>query len=610
MTRRTYTLIASVLIVMLFAAANVAVSRWFAGARADFTGNQLYTLSASADRVLKRLVEPVQLEFVYSRSVGAQFPGIQSHAARVRELLREIEARAGGKVVLTETNPAPFSDEEDRVALAGLTPLNEDGDPLFFGVIGRNTVDDVIVIPFLSPDRDVFLEYDLVRLIAQLDDPSPPVIALLSGLPGFDGDGRSEGSAFILREMSRLFQVRPLTPDFDEIPADTDILMLVNPPPLDEARQYQIQQFLLSKGRALIAVDPASRVAAATGARQTSSNLGMLSDTLHVRLAEDAVADPVLALPVEVDAGGGRTNVVGQPLFMALPRALMADSDPITGDLSRPINLGVAGELQISDADGVSVETLLESSAEAMTFPAELAVFGPDPRTVFEGMQGPAGTRVLAARITGRLGTAFVDGPPVGASLPDQSSGPLVREPVSANVIVVSDSDFLADGFHIDPSTGDPVADNAAFVLNALDNLAGGAALSELRSRAPALRPMTRIEDMRREAETRMFEEQRVLEEQLAQYEARLEQLEGEQRAALPTERNSRQGDDPEMVRLREQILSARSQLREIERGYRADIEDVESRLVVLNVWGMPLLAALTGLGVFIWRSRRRAAAR
>lgn len=610
MTRRTYTLIASLLIVLLFAAANVAVSRWFSGARADFTGNKLYTLSASADRVLKRLVEPVQLEFVYSRSVGAQFPNIQSHATRVRELLREIETRADGKVILTETNPPPFSEEEDRVALAGLTPVNEDGDPLFFGVIGRNTVDDVIVIPFLSPDRDAFLEYDLVRLIAQLDDPSPPVIALLSGLPGFDGDGRTEGSAFILREMSRLFQLRPLTPDFDEIPADTDILMLVNPPPLDEARQYQIEQFLLSKGRALIALDPASRVASATGSRQTSSSLGMLSETLHVSLAASAVADPVLALPVEVDAGGGRTNVVGQPLFIAVPRALMTAEDPITGDLSRPINLGVAGALEASNAERLSIETLLESSAEAMSFPADLAVYGPDPRTVFDGMQGPAGARTLAVRISGPLQSAFVGGPPPGVSENRPSSGPPVQEPVDANVIVIADSDFLADGFYIDPSSGDPVADNAAFVLNALDNLAGGAALSELRSRAPALRPMTRIEEMRREAERRMFEEQRALEAQLAEYEGRLEQLEGDRRAALLTERSARQANDPDIERLREQILATRSQLREVERAYRSEIEGVESMLVVLNVWGMPLAAAIAGLGVFIWRSRRRAAPR
>ncbi len=610
MTRRTHALLASLLIVLLFAAANVAVSRWLGAARIDLTANGLYTLSASADRVVDRLVEPVELEFVYSRSSAANYPGVQAHAGRVRELLREIEARAGDKIVLKETNPEPFTDEEDRVALAGLTPLRDGGDPLFLGLIGRNTVDDVIVIPFLSPARDAFLEYDLVRLIAQLDDPAPPVVALISGLPGFQGDGSGPGDAFILREMARLFQVRPLDPDFDEIPADTDILMLVNPPMMDEARQYLIERFLLTKGRAIIALDPASRVAAVSGGRQTSSNIGLLADTLGVRLGAGVVADPVLALPVEVDAGGGRTNIVGQPLFLAVPRALMAKTDPVTGDLTRPINLGAVGSLEFTDANGVTVEPLLESSAQAMTVPPEFAIAGPGPRAVSDLMRPPASSRVLAARLSGRLTSAFSGGRP--SSLPPiQEPAELRASPrVDANLIIVADADMLADGFHIDPGSGDPVADNAAFILNALDNLAGGEELSELRSRAPALRPMSRIDEMRREAETRMFEEQRGLEEQLAQLEERLEELEGARPASLSTPREQALQANPDDTALREQVLETRSALRQIERRYRADIDRVEFVLVALNVWGMAAIAALAGLGVFIWRSRRRAAAR
>ncbi len=610
MTRRMHAAIASVLIVLLFAATNVIISRWLSGARVDLTGAKLYTLSESADRVVSRLVEPVELEFVYSRAAAADLPGLQTHAGRVRELLREIEMRAGGKVILNETNPAPFSDEEDRVALAGLAPVDDGGDPVFLGIIGRNTVDDLIVIPFLSPSRDVFLEYDLIRLIAQLDDPSPPVVALLSNLPGFQGDGTSPQAAFILQEMARLFRVRPLPPDFEEIPPDTDMLMLVNPPPLDEARQYMIDQFLLAKGRALIALDPASRVAAATGARYTSSSLGLLAETIGVQLAGGAVADPVLALPVEVDAGGGRASVVGQPLFIAVPRALMAPDDPVTGDLTRPINFGAAGELVFSDSMEREVERLVESSAEAMSFPADEAARGPSPRAVYEGMQPPAKMRVLAARVTGSLSTAFPDGPPAGFHAAEDAEPRFARPQTNASIVLIGDSDFLADGFHIDPTTRDPVADNAAFVLNILDNIAGGNALSELRSRAPALRPMTRIDEMRRAAETRMFEEQRELEQQLAQFEQRLEELESAGSSALPAGRSADIGDDPEVLLQREQILTARSQLREIERRYRADVDAVEETLVILNVWGMPLLAALAGVGVFVWRSRRRAAAR
>ena len=124
--------------------------------------------------------------------------------------MREIAAKRRRPGQIRETDPVPFSDDEDRITTAGLSPAPlEGGDPIYFGVIGRNSVDDIIAIPFLSPERDALLEYDLVRLIAQLDDPAPPKVAVISSLSAFQGDGTGEGDAFLLREMRRAFEVAP-----------------------------------------------------------------------------------------------------------------------------------------------------------------------------------------------------------------------------------------------------------------------------------------------------------------------------------------------------------------------------------------------------------------
>ena len=151
------------------------------------------------------------------------------------------------------------------------------------------------------------------------------------------------------------------------------------------------------------------------------------------------------------------------------------------------------------------------------------------------------------------------------------------------------------------------MADNAAFVLNALDNLAGGSALGALRSRAPATRPMTRIIEMRRVAEAELFDEQRALEQRLSALESSLVEREERQVESFARERTLDSVRDPEIVRLREEVLSARSELRDIERRYRAQIESVEGSVVAINVWLMPALVALAGLGVYLSRHRRRA---
>ncbi len=89
------------------------------------------------------------------------------YAARVREFLEEISARAGGKVHLQVIDPQPFSDDEDRAAEFGLQPLHAGGggESLYFGLGGTNSTDGRSAIPGFTPDREEFLEYDVAKLI-------------------------------------------------------------------------------------------------------------------------------------------------------------------------------------------------------------------------------------------------------------------------------------------------------------------------------------------------------------------------------------------------------------------------------------------------------------
>ena len=88
------------------------------------------------------------------------------YATRVREMLDQYVVAARGKMRLEVYNPLPFSDVEDQALGFGLqgAPLNEQGETVYFGLAGTNSTDDQQVIPFFSPDREQFLEYDLTRL--------------------------------------------------------------------------------------------------------------------------------------------------------------------------------------------------------------------------------------------------------------------------------------------------------------------------------------------------------------------------------------------------------------------------------------------------------------
>lgn len=606
--RRRHILIATVLALLAFAGFNLAVQRWVGPLRADFTAGRIYTLSDSARTVVGRLAEPVRLRLVYSRAAASAYPALRAHAARVRELLAELEARGHGKIRVEEGDPAPFSEEEDAALEAGLTPAPSDapGDPVYLGVVGTNAIADRIAIPFLSPDRDALLEYDLVRLIAQLDNPKPPTIALLTSLPAFQGDGRGQGDALILREMARSFRVEQVPSDFASLPRNADVLVMIHPPPLTDWQQYQIDQFLMAKGRALIAIDPVSRVALASGVRgQQRSDLPSIVATLGVTLDGAAVADAALGLPVEVETGPGRRAVVTQPLFPGPPPALMSKDDVATADLSRPVNFGAPGRLVISPMRGLAATTLISTTSGATLVPADVAARGPGPREVATVGKPAAGEQALAVRIVGPLKSAYPLSRP-SAPTGVAATPHLAASHAAANVVVVADTDVFDNGFYVNPQGGAPLADNAAFILNALDSLTGDAALVGLRSRAPAARPMTRVDDMRTVARHRYQAEEIALRDRLEAARKALDTLAGPGGAKALREAAGEGGGGDPIAKRRSEIVEVRARLRAVERSFRENVETLQNRLLLINVWLPPLLAAAAGFGVLVWRSRRR----
>ena len=624
---RYFTPLASVFILCIFFFAHSLLQPALGSWRADFTEQDLFTLSEGTSATLETLAEPVDLTFVYTRRVGQEYPAVRAYAQRVRELLATYKSVAGNKVRLLEIDPTPFSIDEDEALAAGITAIDTNGtDPLYFGLIGRNTVDDELVIPFLAPEREATLEYDLTRLIARLDDPEPDVIGLITDLPLMKGDG-TESGYFVLREMAASYSVRPIEPNFAFIPEDIDVLMLAHASNLSESQSYLIDQFILKKGRALILVDPVSTISQSGGAFNTRrisprSDLGVLGQAWGVRLHEQTVADIENALKVNVSEDG-RTLEVDQPIFLGIPRERMSANDPITAPLSLTINLGAAGALEF-DADNptnLTYSPLVITGETPSYIPSDAILQGLGPREVLGLYESRTEHFNIAARLSGNIATAFPNGPveasdddPVASELArlaaDNTGGHVLSSQTPAEIIIIADTDMLDDAFYIDPRSSAPRADNATLILNALDNLTGGVDLLNLRSRSEDLRPMTRVVDMRDAAQDEFFDEQARLEQRLSEAQHRLEELQsigatggffsGDIEADLTAEERA------ELAGLRQSVVETRARLRQIERDFRREIDQLEGRLKFINIWGGPLLVMLFGL--FVWIRTRRTA--
>lgn len=624
---RHYLLFASVLLVAIFGAANLLAQNWLVGARADFTQSKLYTLSEGTRATLSELAEPIDLTFVYTRSVGQEFPAVRAYAVRVRELLDAYEALGGANVRLREIDPAPFSEAEDEALAAGLVAVDTNGgDPLYFGLIGRNGVDDERVIPFLAPEQETSLEYDITRMLARLDRPEPARVGLLSTLPGMSALTDEAGYS-LRREMAKTFSVELIAEDFTQLPEEMDVLMLVHPPALSDWQLWQIDQYILRHGRALILLDPAAKTSQGSGPfsmtnRRIRSDLDRFAEVWGVRLAANAIADTETALAIEAAAGEGRTTVLQHPLFLAIPPGLMSRDSIITADLARSINLGAPGRFGLTETAPGKREILLQTGPAPSDIPADRAALDLSPGdTVALYESRDTGPAALAVRVSGPLISAFPQGAPaldipndpmlaeLARAAAEEAAPHITTSAIDADIILISDADMVDDSLYIDLQTGIAFADNSTFLLNALDSLSGGSDLMSLRARAPGQRRMTTVEDMREIAQGRFFNEQARLESRLTNAQQRLEELQsvgaaggffdGDVSAELSV------AEREELAALREDIVTTRGRLRQIERDFRRDIDRLEFRLRLFTILGGPVLIGLIGLALFIRRRRK-----
>lgn len=599
-------------LIALFAGLNLFTGVVLDSVRLDLTERGLYRLSPGTLEVLERIEEPVQLDFVYSREEAARYPAIRAYAARVREMLRTIAARSDGMVRLDEVDPEPFSPAEDRAIAAGLEPVpTEEGGQLFFGLIGHNAVDDRRTVAFFDPAEEARLEYEIVRLIAELDRARTPVIAVISSLP-FAPDAQGASANPVIDELAAAYELVWLDETFEAIP-EADALFLLHPPALTEAQTYLVDQFALRTGRVLAALDPMAHVALKPGPDGLPP-LRAERDSALPRLlpAWGAAYDPTVVamdrrhgLPVQINEGG-RTRMRAYPLWFSVPPGGMSTGFPPVAALSRGVNVGSPGVLRPLEGAATAFSAILATSPEGARLDADIAAGSPSPDELAAIYQiAPDAPLALAARLSGPLASAFPDGPPAGELALDPAAH-RARSDGAAEIILIADADLFDPAFFInpDPVQGDRiVADNLALILNLADALAGDPALVSLRSRSSSARPMVRVEDLRAEAEARYLALQEELSAELAAAEAELEAL--NRTGAGSALSGAAAAGTGQAEALRARILEARERLRDIERGFRVEIDALERALLFWTVWVPPALVLLAGF-VFLLLRRRR----
>jgi ABC-type uncharacterized transport system involved in gliding motility auxiliary subunit len=146
-------------------------------------------------------------------------------------------------------------------------------------------------------------------------------------------------------------------------------------------------------------------------------------------------------------------------------------------------------------------------------------------------------------------------------------------------------------------------AANGSFVINALENLSGSSDLITVRSRNSYARPFSRVAALRAEAEARFRQTEQRLQDELAETENRLRELQSSREDSGNILLTDEQQD--EIDRFVAQRGEIRTELRAVQRGLDRDIERLGTILKIINIALVPLLLTAFVL-IALWQRERR----
>ena len=639
--------VTALLIIAVIVAVNFLVGGvGFGNLRLDLTEDGLYTLSTGTKNILGRINadEPVTIKF-YSTNDDRVMPNLlKPHARSIEDLLLEYEKQSHGNVTLEVIHPNPDTDDEQKAKddeIRGMT-VNQEGDQIYLG-LSVQSLDRKEILPFLNPEDATAFEYDVSRAIAKVIKSKKTIIGVMSAMPisgvpsmPFQQQRGPEAWA-VVQQLKSDYEVRDLPmASTTKIDSDITVLLVVHPADISKSAEFAIDQYLLGGGNVIAFVDPQSLLAQAMSTQPnqmtgqpgnmipTSSDLPTLFKSWGISFQKDMVV-------ADMNFRGALQNRP-IPTALQLPNKAINQEDHVTHGL-QSFTLMNAGAFGIDRKDGLNVVTLASSSeASEMIDTAAAEKLRREPMVNFT----PSGKKqVLGVHISGKFKTAFPDGVPAEPAPAKESGGPPqdASAPAGAaakapekkkddslkeskdsesSVILFSDADMIYDAFCL--RQGDlgvgliTNGGNLPMVLNAVELLAGGGDLVQVRNRKAPVRPFTKLKEMRESVEEKYRPQLVKLEKERQDLADKLSKA----RPQLDLKKGTMIIDQGTMNNIKEMEKNSKTiekQVRDIRKEVNKEVEFSKTLIKGVNVVVVPLVVGLLGLLFAVQRRVRTAAA-
>lgn len=594
--------------------------------RVDLTHEKAFTLSDGTRAILAKLDTPVKIRF-YCTQADTATPfsvRLKAYAKQVDDLLAEYKQAAKGKLVIEKYDPQPDSDAEDSARLDGIEEQPSQSSEKFYLGLAVSQLDTKEAIPFLSPNRERELEYDISRAITRVLRPEKPVIGVMSSLQVFGQPSnemmmqmgqRGQEPWAIISELKNDYTLRRVEMEADKIDEDIKVLFVIHPSKISDKAQYAIDQFILRGGRLVAFLDSQSLVDRSgqnpmmgqmPGGGSSLDKLlkawGLQFDTGKV------VADRTFKM--ELGEQGDTTQQ--RPVWLMLTPDGINTDDLATSQLDS-IWYFSGGAFTGTPAAGLKETVLLKSTRDSQLVDSIAASFGGE--SILKDFKPSNVDYALAVRLTGKFKTAFPEGKPgdketdKAEKKPDDS---LKESRQETTVVLVGDADMINDNYSIRRmntpfgAIAQPMNGNLNFAQNVLEQLSGDNNLIGVRSRAVLSRPFTRVKAMQAEAEAKYMAEIKNLQENRDKASTRLSELQQQksqnQRFILSPEQQA------EIENLRKTEGEIGKKLRQVEKDLRREVVGMQRQIQWINILAVPVAVGFVGIVLAIYKQKRTSA--
>lgn len=586
----------------------------------DATLSQRHSLHPNSQTFVESLTAPTSITLYTPKSGRGLPPYWQNHMARTVHTLTQIAALNEAltlHIIHPETSPAG----EHAARSANLTSLPQRGaQPLFHGVTIHSTMGHA-TLPQLNPDRGHLLEFDLMGALLKASRALPPQIGLLTEMNLDPQSNPTTGGKRpqFLEALISTYGVKKISAYEPVIPAEIDLLLVLQTPSMSLESVYALDQYLAGGGKALLLMDPFFRSAPSVDLRAADRNadaknldhpadiLRALGVTYNYKLL---AADNSAAMPIELE-DVGRTRY---PLWLNIGRGHMASGHPMLTNING-LSLIEPGFFELQNTpESLTLTPLLATSTNGQYVVRE-DLLTLSPQGIAANLRGEGAERILALDIQGRFPSLWRELPEeVKQYIRDYAEDPsnvtypthLTKGQAEGRLIAIADLDFLSDDYTLatqrggEPSFENPlVNDNLMFLFNVVQTLLDEDVLVPLRNRAPTTRPFHKL-DARLSAAAGVFTlREAAIGEELLALAADTQTLTDKLKDRAPTTK-----EQEELTALAVREVALQRQLRAVHYQLSTLLSRIGTVLTALATL-MPILLSLLGWLLYIGRAHK-----